>query len=211
MSDLSKAYFQKAWGNGYYEHFSYGVGIDRVFETCVTPFVSQDKTALEIGPGAGAFTEMMLDKFKHLTAIDVIAMPEVFKDYVNFTYYELSDKSFDCEPIEKESIDFCFCYNVFCHLSNDAIIQYLKSICKVLKDAGDFVFMLSNFEHAKKHVKGNYSLGDLLPMGHFYQDSRTIDIVVGQEWEIVNNNIIPEHRDILIHLKKNKHGRTAGN
>jgi SAM-dependent methyltransferase len=202
-ADLSKAFFQKAWGEGYYEHFSYGVGIDNVFEKCVVPFCSQDKTALEIGPGLGSFTEMMWYKFEHFTAIDVIKMPSVFNNYIDsFTYHELTNQSFDCGPVKTHSIDFCFSYNVFCHFSNAAIREYLKSVYKVLKTGGDFVFMISNYENVKKHVTGNYSLGDFLPMGHFYQDLRTLDLVVGPEWKIVNRNMIPEHRDILIHLKK---------
>jgi SAM-dependent methyltransferase len=201
MDDFSKAYFQGVWGEGYYEHFSYGVGIDKVFEVCVSPFLKG--TVLEIGSGGGVFTEMIQGK-ADLIAIDVIKMPERFSEFENFTYYELSDKSFICEPIESESIDFCFSYNVFCHFSNEAIREYLKSVHRVLKPGGDFVFMLAKFERTKKHVDypERYTLGDLLPMGHFYQDLRTLDLVVGDGWEIVNRDMIPEHRDILIHLKK---------
>jgi hypothetical protein len=39
-------------------------------------------------------------------------------------------------------------------------------------------------------------------MGHFYQDDRTLDVIIGSGWEIVSRNIIPEHRDTIIHLKK---------
>lgn len=38
-------------------------------------------------------------------------------------------------------------------------------------------------------------------MGHFAQDDRTIDIIVGEGWEIISRNMIPEHRDIVVHLK----------
>jgi len=200
MEDFSKAYFQKVWGGGYYEHFSYGVGIDKVFAVCVSPFLKG--TVLEIGSGGGVFTEMIHGV--KLIAIDVIKMPERFNEFEDFTYYELPDNSFDCEPVENESIDFCFSYNVFCHLSNEAITEYIKSIGRVLKYGGNLIFMISNFERTKKHVDNpkSYSLGDFLPMGHFYQDSRTLDLVIGEGWEIVSRDMIPEHRDILIHLKK---------
>lgn len=203
MVDFSKRYFQKVWGEGYYEHFSYGVGIDCVFETCVSPFLSEDKKVLEIGSGGGVFTEMIQGKVK-LTAIDVIPMPARFMEFENFRYHELPDKSYDCGPIKSESVDFCFSYNVFCHLSNDAIAEYLKSVYRVLKSGGNFVFMLSRFEHARNHVDNSdkYSLGDLLPMGHFYQNERTIDLVIGEGWDIINRDMIPEHRDTIIHLNK---------
>lgn len=206
MTDLSKSYFQKAWGPyGYYEYFSYGVGIDKVCEVALTPFLSKEKIALEIGSGGGTFTDKMVDKFKMLTAIDVIQIPERFKDFPNFRYIELQDKSFSCTGVRRKSIDFCFCYNVFCHLSNDAITQYLKSVNDVLKQGGDFIFMLSNFGYTSKITirPDQYVLGDFLPMGHFYQDSRTLDLVADlDKWEVVNRDLLPDHRDIVIHLKK---------
>jgi SAM-dependent methyltransferase len=203
MNNFDKTYFQRVWGSGgYYEVFSYGMGIDKVCEVGLTPFLSLDKTALEIGPGGGTFTQRMINNFKHLTAIDVIRCPNVFEEYENFTYIELDDKSFDC-PVPADSIDFAFCYNVFCHLSNDALCSYLKGVNKALKNGGDFVFMLSNYRHTAKFEQDRFQLGDLLPMGHFYQDLRTIELIADlKEWEVVNNNLLPDHRDIVVHLKK---------
>lgn len=206
MSELSKSFFQEAWGeHGYYEYFSYGVGIDKVCEVALTPFLSEEKRALEIGSGGGTFTDRMVDKFKRLTAIDVIRIPERFKEFNNFEYIELPNKSFSCDGVRKKSIDFCFCYNVFCHLSNEAIKEYLIAVNGVLKHGGDFVFMLSNFKHTSRVTEspGQYKLGDFLPMGHFYQDLRTLDLVADlKKWYVVSDNLLPDHRDIIIHLKK---------
>ena len=115
MDDFSKAYFQKVWGGGYYEHFSYGVGIDKVFEVCVSQFLKG--TVLEIGSGGGVFTEMIQGK-ADLIAIDVIKMPERFKSFERFTYYELEDRSYTCDYIDSESINFCFCFVVQGQCSN---------------------------------------------------------------------------------------------
>jgi len=205
MTDFSKAFFHSAWGKssyqGYYEHFSYGVGIIRVFEVCVSPFL--EGRVLEIGSGGGVFTEMMQGKAE-LIAIDVIRMPKRFKEFENFTYHELNDKSFGCDPIESGSVDFAFSYNVFCHFTNTAITEYLKSVNRILKPGGNFVFMLSRFDRIKKHVAypERYSIGDLLPTGHFYQNEKTLDLVIGEGWNIVNRDMIPDHRDIIIHLNK---------
>lgn len=205
-NDFDKEFFQRTWGKfGYIEPFSYGVGYQKVYEVAIDPFISTDKTALEIGPGGGTFTQLMIGKFNHLTAIDVIRKPPQFDSYENFTYLELPDQSFNCEGVKSNSIDFCFSYNVFCHLSNDAIKQYLKGVHRVLHKGFDFVFMIANFEHTKKHVVNpeKYSLGDFLPMGHFYQDLRTLDLIMDKsKWEVVNSNLLPTHRDIVIHLKK---------
>lgn len=204
--EFSKEFYQKAWGDGgYYENFSYGVGIDRVCETSLYPFIHK-KNVLEIGPGGGVFTERIIKRANHLTAIDVIKMPEQFKKFDHFKYIELSEGRFDCSGVESSSIDFCFSYNVFCHLSDIAIAFYLMAINRVLKDNCSVVFMLANFEHSKKHFPEDahmYVRGDLLPIGHFYQDERTLNEVIHPEqWEVISANMIPEHRDIIIHLKK---------
>lgn len=140
-------------------------------------------------------------KVNHLTAIDVIAMPEKFREYQDFTYIELPDKSYSCLGVSDESIDFCFCYNVFCHLSNEALIKYLRGVHSVLKSGCDFVFMLSNYN--KMEPQGNYQLGDLLPMGHFCQSAETVKAIVDKgHWEVLSESMIPEHRDIIVHLRK---------
>lgn len=200
--DFDKQFFQKAWGpDGYVEPFSYGVGIDAVCDVGLYPFMSMDKNVLEIGSGGGTFTQRIINQCKHLIAIDVIRRPKIFNDYENFTYVELDDRDFDC-PIGPNCIDFAFCYNVFCHLSNDALCRYLKGVNKALVKGGDFVFMLSDYEWTSRFCDKKYELGDHLPMGHFYQDLRTLDIIVGEGWEIVNNNMIPDHRDLMVHLRK---------
>jgi len=53
--NFDKQYFQKVWGEGYFEIFSYGMGIDAVCQVGLNPFMSLEKTALEIGPGGGTF------------------------------------------------------------------------------------------------------------------------------------------------------------
>lgn len=200
MKDFTKDFFQTAWGkDGYYENFSYGVGIDKVCEVALFPFLSPDKDVLEIGCGGGVFTQRIKD-VKSLTAIDVIKKPE----NITCNFIELKSNDYKCTGIKDNSIDFVFSYNVFCHLSNEALTEYLKSAYRVLRKGGDFVFMLSSFEHTKNHIEKNENpkRGDLLSMGHFYQDLETLPLIAGKEWKVVNSNMIPQHRDILIHLRK---------
>lgn len=203
-NDYSKQYFKSVWPEGYYEKFNYGVGIDKVCEVCLDPFFSNIKDALEIGSGGGAFTERMIGNFRYITVLDVIPLPQKFMPYHNFSYIELEDKSYNCALVGDDTKDFCFSYNLFCHLSNEAIKEYVENVHRVLRKGADFIFMIANFEHTKKHLEhDNFQLGQSTPLGHFVQDLRTIDIVVDKEkWEVVNPSMIPEHRDIIVHLKK---------
>lgn len=193
-TDYDKSFFIQSWGkDGYYENFSYGVGIEKVCEVCLYPFVNSTVRVLEIGSGGGVFSQRIWPKAGSLTCIDVIPRPDHFMPSIG--YIELDNQDFNCTGVPDASIDFCFAYNVFCHLSNDSIRQYLESVNRVLRPGGDFVFMLSSYG------KG-LPLGVLLPMGHFTQDERTLPLVMGEGWEVVSENMIPQHRDIIVHLKK---------
>lgn len=205
MMDFTKEFFQRSWGeSGYFETFSYGVGINKVCEITLNPFYNPDHDALEIGPGGGAFTQRMVNGFKTVTAIDVIKMPMQFSKHNNLRFIELPSNSYDCPGIPDNSIDFCFCYNVFCHLSNGAIGEYLEGVNRVLKTSGNFIFMLSRFSETEKHLPKDHGckLGELTPTGHFYQDERTIDYVRGDGWRIISRDLIPQHRDIIVHFNK---------
>jgi SAM-dependent methyltransferase len=202
QQDFDKEFFQRSWGkDGYYEEFSYGVGINRVLDECVRPYLSQDKTALEIGCGGGTFTQFMQGNFKLLYGLDVIKKPSRFDSYKPFKFIELPDKTYKCAGVNDKTIDYVFAYNVFCHLSNEALTSYLADVNRVLKSGGDFIFMLSNYRNVKDKHKSD-KFGHLLGMGHFYQDDRTLDAIIGEGWKIINRNIIQEHRDIIIHLRK---------
>ena len=207
-NDFTKDFFQTAWGEeGYYECFSYGEGIDKVCEVGLNPFFDKNKNALEIGPGGGVFTDRMIGQFKSLTVLDVIKMPTKFNGLSNFTYIELHNHSYDCKGVDDASIDFAFSYNVFCHLSNEALTEYFKGVFRVLKPGGDFVFMIANYENSKKNfldVADNYKLGDLTPIGHFNQSLETVKIIANKkQWDYKEpTNLLPNHRDILIHIKK---------
>lgn len=194
--DFTKQFFIQSWGeDGYYENFSYGVGIDKVCDLCLYPFININKEVLEIGSGGGVFTNKIFRSVKRLTCLDVIPKPNGFPDSIN--YIELGNQDYSCTGVPSNSIDFAFAYNVFCHLSNDAIKQYLVSVNRVLRQGGDFVFMLSAYGRTS-----DQPLGTLLPMGHFVQDERTLPLVIVEGWEVVSENMIPEHRDIIVHLKK---------
>lgn len=192
--DFTKEFFIQSWPGGYYEQFSYGVGIERVCKTCLYPFINSTVRVLEIGSGGGVFSQRIWSKAGSLTCIDVIPMPDHFMPSIK--YIELDNQDYNCTGVDDISIDFAFSYNVFCHFSNEAIRQYLKSVHRVLRPGGDFVFMLSAYG------RGSGQLGTLLPMGHFVQDERTLSLVIGEGWEIISPNMMPEHRDIIVHLKK---------
>lgn len=204
--NFTKEFFQQAWGeHGYYEDFSYGVGIEKVCEKCLYPFLNNWQDAIEVGSGGGTFTKRMLPRVRSLMAIDVIAKPVHFAITERFTYLELPNQNVDCPGINDQSFDFAFSYNVFCHLSNDMLTGYLRSVNRILKKGSSFVFMLSRYEGAKQYFKEgeSYEFGEMTSTGHFHQEDKTIDVIVDlDQWHVVNRDMIPEHRDLIVHLLK---------
>jgi len=202
--DFTKQSFIDFWGDtGYYEEFTYGIGIYEVIERTIVPF--SNKTCLEIGCGGGVFTKVLSEQFDEVTAIDVIPIHDGIR-YHNVKYKELDNQDYNCSGIPENSIDFVFSYGVFCHFSNDAIKKYMQSIYRVLKPGGNCVIMISNFDKLKVEFPtfadwSKYKFGDLMSIGHFYQDDRTVDIMK-HKFKIVSRNLTPDHRDIVVHLKK---------
>jgi SAM-dependent methyltransferase len=201
---FTKEEFQNFWGDGYYDNFNYGVGIQKVCEVALYPFFDKSKIALEIGPGGGTFTEKMTGKFQKIYAIDVIKKPKKFENFNDVEFIECGNQNSSCVNISDELIDFVFSYNAFCHLSNELIHNYINDVYRVLKPNSDFVFMLANFEFSKQIITNpeNFVLGDLLPFGHYYQNFKTIESILNDKWIVVSENLIPGHRDLIIHLKK---------
>jgi ubiquinone/menaquinone biosynthesis C-methylase UbiE len=202
--DFTKEQFINFWGsNGYYEAFTYGIGIQEVINRTIVPF--SNKTCLEIGCGGGVFTKVLSEQFDVVIGIDVIPIHDGVR-YHNVKYIELDNQDYKCTGIPDNSIDFVFSYGVFCHFSNDAIKEYLQSIYRVMKKGGDCVIMISNFDKLKAEFPdfddwSKYKLGDRMLIGHFYQDDRTVDIMK-HKFKIVSRNLTPDHRDIVVHLKK---------
>lgn len=193
---FNKKEFQTFWGeDGYIENFSYGVGIETVCNVCLYPFIKGN--VLEIGSGGGTFTKRIK---ANLTAIDVIKKPKLF-DSLGLNYIELGDRDYKCTGVESGSIDFAFSYGVFCHLPNHALIEYLQSVNRVLKTGGDFVFMLSEYSRYKPYSM-KFKFGEMTSRGHYYQNLKTVRLIVGEGWKIVNVDMIPEHRERMIHIKK---------
>ncbi len=208
--NFTKEFFLDAWGtNGYEENFSYGVGIDQVCQKALFPFTHVDKNMMEIGCGGGSFTRKMKGRYYQFFGLDVIAKPPQLNELQCFHWIELADQCYSCLGINDDCIDFCYSYNTFCHLSDEAIKSYLADIYRVLSPGGDLVFMLSDFQRVSRlyfpETADMFRRGEILPNGHFYQDEETIQLVIDpMSWDIMSTDMIPAHRDRIVHLRSTK-------
>lgn len=123
-----------------------GIEVDRPEEVVpyldrevFTPFLGTSEVLLEIGPGAGRLTDVLLPKCDRLIAVDTSAgminlLRERFADETKIEYH-LSDGR-GLRGVPDTSVDAAFSYGVFVHLQHWDIYHYLVELQRVLKPGG---------------------------------------------------------------------------
>ena len=115
--------------------------------TVFSPFLGTCEVMLEIGPGAGRFTEILLPKCERLIAVDTSEtmlnlLRERFEGDDRVEYYRSRGRGM--KGIAGESVDNAFSYGVFVHLQHWDIFNYLSELSRVLKPGGKAVIQHSN-------------------------------------------------------------------
>jgi SAM-dependent methyltransferase len=118
--------------------------LDRVvFE----PFLGSCDVILEIGPGGGRFTEILLPKCRKLIAVDTSEtmldlLRERFAGDDRIEYHKSDGRGL--VEVASGSVDAAFSYGVFVHLQHWDIFNYLTELNRVLKPGGKAVIQHSN-------------------------------------------------------------------
>ena len=203
MAAYTKQYFNNIWGKGYIEPFvGYDINLNQLYEKLIQPFINDDHIALEIGCGGGIWTNLMIDKFKEVIALDVISRPSTLNTKIKF--YELNDQDYKCSNVLDNSVDFVFSFGVFCHLPVSAQFEYVENILRVLKTGGNAVVMFADWEtHPTPLNKGQYEYKETVSnMGWFYMDTDIIKEIMDKNNISEYENIMPTFRDRIIHFCK---------
>jgi ubiquinone/menaquinone biosynthesis C-methylase UbiE len=111
------------------------------------PFLGTCDVVLEIGPGGGRFTEILLPKCRKLIAIDTSKtmldlLRERFRGDERIEYQYSEGRGL--EGVPDGSIDAAFSYGVFVHLQHWDIFNYLLELNRVLRPGGKAVIQHSN-------------------------------------------------------------------
>lgn len=196
IGGYTKTQFIYIWGHGYID--DRGIG-DLIFERCIQPFIS-DGVCLDVGCGGGFWANRYLKpSFGKVIGIDVIPKPVTLE----IEYRELPNQDYLCSPIASDSIDFVWCFDVFCHLPNSAVKVYLESIMRVLKSGGQAVISFPNWPtHPALQWCGDVEQYKENPFDHngwFYMDRQVVDAMMEG---IESTQLVPEFRDLILHLRK---------
>ena len=110
-----------------------------VVHTFLDPFFANRSVILEIGPGAGRWTEYLLDKCDQLIGIDVsetsVRECEVrFHDRRKATFKVGNGE--DVSSIESNSVDAIWSFDVFVHVNKPQFNSYIAEFARVLRPDG---------------------------------------------------------------------------
>ncbi|MDZ7961168.1 MAG: class I SAM-dependent methyltransferase [Aulosira sp. DedQUE10] len=105
----------------------------------ITPFISPNSIAAEIGVGGGRMAAKVVTQVKKLHCFDISQdmlnkAQESLSEYLNVEFHLLKNSHF--EPEFTEKFDFVYSFDVFVHLDLQSIWKYLNSIFQILKDGG---------------------------------------------------------------------------
>lgn len=159
--------FQSIWGGGYFEgdclhpmaRSGYGqLGfistLHATYLRCIKPYINEETTSLEIGPGRGAWTKAILSS-KEVYALD--ALPEEknrFYKYLeyptNVKYFQIHD--FRCDMLPDYHFNYMFSYGCLCHVSFQGITDYAVNIYPKLKRGSNCFWMIADYEKYNRAI-----------------------------------------------------------
>jgi len=133
---------------------TYGLSEDAVanFDAYLTeyllnPYLPSGEEGMEIGPGGGRLTRLLLPRTKVLHLVDsspamLAHLRRRFTDVPNLRYHRTDGVKLP--ELQPESIDYVIAFDVFVHFEPRLLFGYLKQISHVLKPGGTGIIHYSN-------------------------------------------------------------------
>lgn len=165
------------------------------------PNIPEGCTVLEIGPGGGRWTEVLLGRCGHVHVADVSEVcldlcRKRFSEKTNITYHHITRGTLEFLP--DASLDRVWSYDVFVHINPNETSQYLKEFARVLKPGGIGVIHHAGV-YDKAHMKKMLAAGRA-PMTRDFFAHLVVDAglsLVGQ-----NSTLIHFPHDVITVFRK---------
>lgn len=110
-----------------------------VVRNFIDPYFDCCHSILEIGPGAGRWTEFLVPKAQRFVGIDIseACVAECRKRFATMSNAEFSvGNGCDLKMISSTSIDGIWSFDVFVHIDSDEFRSYVREFQRVLRDGG---------------------------------------------------------------------------
>jgi hypothetical protein len=139
---------------------------------CIKPYVNPSTIALEIGPGRGTWTRVLLP-CREVWCLD--ALPAEHNGFFSFLndpqhvrYFQVTD--FECRMLPSDHFDYVFSYGCLCHVSLVGIGAYARSLLPKVKQGANLFWMIADYD------KYNEALGALDRLDVFVHLSSSIPL-----------------------------------
>lgn len=120
----------------------YTKGSYELVENILKRFSTNGRT-LDIGCGSGKIsTELLLKYFPNLECVDIIDSPKYLRD--SFIKYHKA-KGFCLPFIKSGTVDFIWSFGMFCHMPQEDIKLYLKTMYRVMSFKANAVCSFANW------------------------------------------------------------------
>lgn len=121
---------------------------DSLVEHVLKPHIPVGRRVLEIGPGAGRWTEYLIQRASHLIVVDLTPTciricKERFRNVQNIEYHLNDGRSLDF--LADASIDRVWSWDVFVHIASEDVREYVRHLSRVMRPKGQALV-----HHAKR-------------------------------------------------------------
>ena len=118
-------------------------------------YIQSDSIILEIGPGAGRWSEHLQKIAKKLILVDIAPncldlCKKRFAEKSNVEYYLIEN---NIDFLSNNSVDYVWSYDVFVHINPSDIARYIQNINRILRKEGIAIIHHSGGEYVSKDVE----------------------------------------------------------
>jgi SAM-dependent methyltransferase len=113
--------------------------VERIVADWITPYVSTESVAAEIGVGGGRVARLVADQVRELYCFDLSAgmlehAQRVLADKANVSFHQVEGPKLPDDLSDR--LDFVYSFDVFVHLDLHTQWRYYQEIARVLKPGG---------------------------------------------------------------------------
>jgi SAM-dependent methyltransferase len=170
-----------------------------IFHEFMMKYIKNGCTILEVGPGAGRWTELLQKFANRIILVDISKKclslcKERFKDSSNMEFH-LIERGLDFLP--KDSIDCIWSYDVFVHINPRDIRHYISDFHRVLRPGGYAII-----HHANKYSNERQARRSAF---RSYMNAEAFAAIVSDhQMEIIEQNSTLPHipGDVISVIKK---------
>jgi hypothetical protein len=177
-SEITSFQTQEIWKGGYFEGDPLDpIGISGYFDLgfisvlyatylrCIKPYVDSNSVCLEIGPGRGAWTKILLAA-REVHVIDVMSAEyNGFYEYVgrqqHVTYHQVNN--FKCETLPDQHFTYMFSFGCLCHISFAGIRDYATNLFSKFLPGSNCFWMIADYDKYNAAVKNYANLSVVRP------------------------------------------------